>query len=190
MPSDDQPLGAAIASAGSIDGSNALSMETTHETPQIAALAHAALVDVEAARHELVAALGARGPADLALDHDGAQRLLGCVVGRLHFGVAEKAPQRRPQRVEVGAGGGRAAATSLRRAAFERSARAAATARTVRRWSCRARASETSRNPARAAAARCVRAHRRRLAIRRKSRSRCALHIWPCCASMNAYPAQ
>jgi hypothetical protein len=66
-------------------------------SPQIQALATAALVRAEASGDELIAAARARGSGDLALEHDGAQGLLGGVVGRLHTGMGDEAPQRGPQ---------------------------------------------------------------------------------------------
>ena len=89
---------------------------------EVAPLAPAGLVCAEAAGDEVVAAARARGPRDLALEHDGAQRLLGRIVGRLHTRMRDEPPQRGPHLQQVGAGVGRATATLLRSTFFQRAA--------------------------------------------------------------------
>ena len=84
-----------------------------HEVPQIATLAQAGLVNAEPARQELVAAQRACRPADLALEHDAAQRLLGGTVGRRQARIRRERPPRGPQLEDIGAGVGRAAALLL-----------------------------------------------------------------------------
>ena len=66
-----------------------------HEVPKIATLVQAGLVDAEAVCEEAVAAPGAGGPGELALEHQAAQRQLSGVVGGLQHGVGGEAPQRR-----------------------------------------------------------------------------------------------
>lgn len=67
----------------------------------------------EAPRDELVTLAGALRPGYPALEHDAAQRLLGCVVRRLDTGMSDESPKRRPQREQVRAGIGRAGAPPL-----------------------------------------------------------------------------
>ena len=84
--------------------------------PQITALPTTGLVYREATRYKVVTALGPGWPRNLALEHQGTQRLLSVVVGRRYRCIRRERSQRWPQLEQVAAGVGRSMAVRLRAA--------------------------------------------------------------------------